>query len=672
MTVPCAPSAAPASVRRYLGEAGEREVLRVLRGQQQRHKRVTSDDVRLAARAVANRGGSVAVPPDFPPSRWVIDFKRTHGFVQFNSFAFGAAATAAGGGQAAFGLPERLELPSRRTQSRDRTAANEVAARAEAPVSHRAPHSSNDKRSSSAGAATGSVQVTISSQSSGNSSDDEKERNPSEDSRGSSSDPRGEAMYDPSSPPPGVPGLLPAYDDERQRAMQLQRSFSQRHRQFMKQQHHRAMLVDDHRRVTAAWPRRQHAAAADHDHEEMRSNSSSGSLNSDNGTTTGPSNSPRGGDVRPDKNAIPPHIRHSVSTISNSADDMQDSASNTSSSTLQNDKRGYKLSHMVPAETWEKAIAAVEQQGMSLRAAAKLYGVHFAALHRRVKKRAQGGASKGSNGYFHPSDEAGIMRVVVARAELGVLMTFDELMRLVEAAALRKLPDISVEGARNLLTRFLSRNENSIRHIIDDWPPPRSMTDTSSLVRDSKTKHQPYLEHPGFGFGSNAHGGAATAAAVAAAVSTTLFVPPSLDGKWLSAKQIRGVQYSVPDVVQISEKEVADGDGLVHVFVVTPELLEHQTYQVSLELSTNFVEIDEARNESVNAFEWADRANIDLDERAKCMVYMEENLADTFVRDGKQEFFLKGTSMNDNFLSMDDESRMNFAVNGNVVVGSFE
>ncbi|POM61548.1 DNA-binding protein [Phytophthora palmivora] len=75
-----------------------------------------------------------------------------------------------------------------------------------------------------------------------------------------------------------------------------------------------------------------------------------------------------------------------------------------------------------------------------------MYGVHFAALHRRVKKRAQGGQSKGNNGYFHPSDEAGIMRVVVARAELGVLMTFDELMRLVEAAALRKLPDISHES----------------------------------------------------------------------------------------------------------------------------------------------------------------------------------------------------------------------------------
>ncbi|GMF40432.1 unnamed protein product [Phytophthora lilii] len=212
---------------------------------------------------------------------------------------------------------------------------------------------------------------------------------------------------------------------------------------------------------------------------------------------------------------------------------MQDAASTASSS---NEKqRGYKLSHTVPAETWEKAIAAVEQQGMSLRAAAKLYGVHFAALHRRVKKRAQGGLAKGNNGYFHPSDEAGIMRVVVARAELGVLMTFDELMRLVEAAALRKLPDISVDSARKLLTRFQSRNEQSIRHIIVDWPPPRPSVDASS---DGGRQHQPYLEHPGFDSGpkppvilrSVSTGGSsstATAAVMAAAAQKTLFVPPS-------------------------------------------------------------------------------------------------------------------------------------------------
>ncbi|GMF29103.1 unnamed protein product [Phytophthora fragariaefolia] len=263
--------------------------------------------------------------------------------------------------------------------------------------------------------------------------------------------------------------------------------------------------------------------------------SSCGSVDSGNGTTTAPSSSPRDrgssggdGDVRLSMDAIPPHVRHTISTVSNSADEMQDSASITS---LPNDKRGYKLSHTVPAETWEKAITAVEQQGMSLRAAAKLYDVHFAALHRRVKKRAQSGQAKGNNGYFHPSDEASIMRVVVARAELGVLMTFDELMRLVEAAALRKLPNISIDSARKLLTRFQSRNENSIRHIIVDWPPPRPSKGASQ-------QYQPYLEHPGFDFGSDppditrsmaagATTNAATAEAMTATAQNSLFVPPS-------------------------------------------------------------------------------------------------------------------------------------------------
>ncbi|GMF61134.1 unnamed protein product [Phytophthora fragariaefolia] len=257
--------------------------------------------------------------------------------------------------------------------------------------------------------------------------------------------------------------------------------------------------------------------------------SSCGSVDSGNGTTTAPSSSPRDrgssggdGDVRLSMDAIPPHVRHTISTVSNSADEMQDSASITS---LPNDKRGYKLSHTVPAETWEKAITAVEQQGMSLRAAAKLYDVHFAALHRRVKKRAQSGQAKGNNGYFHPSDEASIMRVVVARAELGVLMTFDELMRLVEAAALHKLPNISVEAARNLLVRFQTRNEKSIHHIIHDWPPPRRMANLLSAHNSARCR--PYEAHPGLDFELNAHGGAATAAAVTAAMSTKLFVLPN-------------------------------------------------------------------------------------------------------------------------------------------------
>ncbi|RAW22874.1 hypothetical protein PC110_g20690 [Phytophthora cactorum] len=519
------------SARRYLSEAGEKETLRVLKEQLRRQERITSDDVRLAARSVASQGGDVLLPPDFPPSRWVHEFKRAHGFVHFNSFAFGAAVSNRNGDKAVarFGLSERLEVPPLRPMVPAVHTLRPSNTTAPPPTtsSSSSCNRNNDKRNSSSCASE--AQVTGSGLSSGNSSDNEKK--PSGKRRFSrSSEPARVVMYSMSPLGPRVP-----FDSETQRQVQLRHSFSQRHRQNLQQQQRRADVVDGRRR-SAAWsiPMRDSAV----DHEEMGSNTSNGN---ENGTTPDFRNVSRGGgdvgaSLGMEISSMPPFSQHEVSHNGSSVDEMQEMASNASTS---NDKRGYKLSHTVPAETWEKAIVAVEQQGMSLRAAAKLYGVHFAALHRRVKKRAQAVHAKGTNGYFHPSDEAGIMRVVVARAELGVLMTFDELMRLVEAAALRKLPDISMDSARKLLTRFQSRNEQSIRHIIEDWPLPRPAVHASSTSTEGiRPQHQPHLEHPGFDVGLKplvilrpqsvgTPSQAANAAAVAAVAMTNLFVPPS-------------------------------------------------------------------------------------------------------------------------------------------------
>jgi hypothetical protein len=488
-------SAAPGvSVRRFLSENGEKEVMRALKEQLRRQQRVTSDDVRMAVRAVASQEGAATLPPDFPPSRWVLEFKRLHGFVQFNSFAFGAAVS--GGGKNSLGsVPERLEAASLR---RDNRHDNNIA---------------NDRAAQAAG----------SSLSSGNNSDDEKEKEPSAAAGSISPETRRMGMYSARSACalPAPPGALHP-SGEGQRQTQLQRSFSQYHRQFLLQQQRRAMLVDDHRRVA---PRTVQDAAGEVARGQggVRSSPNGGAASSRPGRTSMTS----GG------SSLPSHVRYSTSRTGSSVDDIQDSASNASSFTAtpndSSDKRGYRLSHTVPAETWEKAIAAVEHQGMSLRSAAKMYGVHFAALHRRVKKRAQGGLGKSNNGYFHQSDEAGIMRVVVARAELGVLMTFEELMRLVEAAALCKLPDLSVDSARKLLTRFQSRNEQSIRHLIDDWPLPlaRPLEKASPPPRDGPVHcHQPYLGHPGFSLGTRPGIPDGIAAALAAATSATHFVPP--------------------------------------------------------------------------------------------------------------------------------------------------
>ncbi|KUF72226.1 hypothetical protein AM587_10015460 [Phytophthora nicotianae] len=508
-------SAAPGgSVRRYLSEADEKEALRMLKEKLRRQKRITSDDVRLAVRSVAGQDGAVPLPPDFPPSGWVIEFKRVHGFIHFNSFTFGAAASSSSSGKtaAAFGQPERLEVPP--------LCSLVAAADNRNSITVTATGRKNINGKSNISSSIVLAQVT------GSSSDDEKDTSKGRCSSGSS-DPAQGVIY-----PISISGPRMPFDSEMQRQIQLRHSFSQRHRQYLQQQQRRAILVGNYRRSAGSMPIRDSPM----DHVEMRSSGTSGSENG----TTGPSNSPRDDDdVGPvrssDTSSMLPRIQYAVSNNGSSVEEMQDTASNASPS---NDNRGYKLSHTVPAETWSKAIAAVEQQGMSLRAAAKLYGVHFAALHRRVKKRAQAMHAKGTDGYFHPSDEAGIMRVVVARAELGVLMTFDELMRLVEAAALRKLPDISMDSARKLLTRFQSRNEQSIRHIIDDWPPPRPAVSASSTSAEHKRpQHQPYLEHPGFNFGrkppvalrSPSVGTSSRAASVAAmaAAKTTLFVPPS-------------------------------------------------------------------------------------------------------------------------------------------------
>ncbi|KAF1332558.1 DNA-binding protein, partial [Globisporangium splendens] len=296
-------------IRNYLNEDDEAEVLGVLREQFLHEKRITSDDIRFVVRAIASHGGKRSVPPEFPPSRWIVEFKRVHGFTKLNSYAY--------------------------------------------------PPTSN----------------------------------------GSDGD-----MDDGDSEGPSYPRYaVPSYR-------------SDDHEQQDNEQ-------------SSQWDRN-----SDGDREDFGSNTSSGSS-------------------------------YDMGTTGSSCGSYENSG--------QTEKRSYKLSHTVPPETWEKAIAAVEQQGMSLRTAARAYGVHFAALHRRVKKRAQGDQSISIEGYFHPDDEAGIIRVVVARAELGVLMTFDELMDLVQRAALRNLPDISVDAARKLMARFQSRNEHSIRHIIADWPLPR-------------------------------------------------------------------------------------------------------------------------------------------------------------------------------------------------------
>lgn len=416
---PLAQAACPVDgVRRFLSAEAEAEAVAVLREQLARGQRVTSDDVRYVVRVLAGRAderlSSHALPADFPPTRWILDLKRRHGF--------SAQATAAG------------------------MAADEASALAAATAA--------GSTSGTAASASGT------SRSSSSEGEDAPDRDMLRQFGADAALSRRRRRY----------GYGYGYEFDNPR--------------LTKQRYvvPAAPFYDDSPTSTSEpmepaatslaairlpWPtpsRDMDENASATDATSVSRSSSSSSSNGAKPASFGPlwgTKSFRGRQV------TPPGSR-SGSSACREGEDRRSAASSGG------EKRKYKLSHTVAPDVWEKAIAAVEQQGMSLRAAAKIYGVHFAALHRRVKKRAaSGAAAKGTHGYFHPSDEAGIMRVVVARAELGVLMTFDELMELVETAALRKLPDISVDAARALMTRFQTRNEQSIRHIVVDWPPPR-------------------------------------------------------------------------------------------------------------------------------------------------------------------------------------------------------
>lgn len=160
-------------------------------------------------------------------------------------------------------------------------------------------------------------------------------------------------------------------------------------------------------------------------------------------------------------------------------DDTSESDSEHNHESMEQDERFIegkrcRQSNTVSAETWEKAMDAVEIHGMSLRNAAKAYGVHFAALHRRVKKRAlKKESTPPLENYIPFEDEAGIVRVIHARADLGIIMSYEELVDLLNRTALKYSPMVTAELSVSLVRRFQSRVEQSIRHLIRDWPLPR-------------------------------------------------------------------------------------------------------------------------------------------------------------------------------------------------------
>ncbi|OWZ02137.1 DNA-binding protein, partial [Phytophthora megakarya] len=150
-----------------------------------------------------------------------------------------------------------------------------------------------------------------------------------------------------------------------------------------------------------------------------------------------------------------------------------------------NTDRNYRQSNLVPTKVWQAAMEDVAIHGMSLRNAAKAHGVHFAALHRRLKKRQQHKLNMPCEpGYIPFGDEAGVVRVIHARADMGVFLTFTELVDLLKRTALKHRSELPEDVANALVRKFQSRVEQSVRHLIIDWPAlpsnvPRQLRDTS-------------------------------------------------------------------------------------------------------------------------------------------------------------------------------------------------
>lgn len=134
----------------------------------------------------------------------------------------------------------------------------------------------------------------------------------------------------------------------------------------------------------------------------------------------------------------------------------------------------------VPPEVWEQAMEAVERHGMSLRNAAKAYGVHFAALYRRLKKKDESTEAPAEPmpapefaDYLPLDDESAIIRVIHARAELGVLMTYDELVDLLHRTAMKYVHAVTTDLSNSLVTHFRNRVDASVSDLVEGWPLPR-------------------------------------------------------------------------------------------------------------------------------------------------------------------------------------------------------
>lgn len=456
------------------------EAVSVLREQLVHERHVTSDDVRYVVRTIACQGGHRDVPADFPRSRWIANFKRAHGFGSISTSNTSTSSdstlshsrTNSSGSGTSHHQHQHQQFVRADSQVSNSSgsgsdssnytgiASSSTSSFAHAPNVERfryaysnnsahqdngdddedvdedegmSPRESSRMRHSDSGmvdlshaAARASLHSFSSSSGSGNSA--RASSNVMSPMYNASASRMASAPSSMFAPPPTAPA----------------RAFVQQQQQHRQQVAPSPVLST---RLSIGDDARNETSESDSEHNQRQLNAR---RTSSARTSASAPSAPSIGTGAP------------AAPTATSAEDDDD------------DEKRSRQTAAVSAETWEKAMDAVEIHGMSLRNAAKAYGVHFAALHRRVKKRALAKETAPPlENYIPFEDEAGIVRVIHARADLGLLMSYDELVDLLQRTALKYAPALSSDFVRALVRRFQSRVEQSIRHLVRDWPLPR-------------------------------------------------------------------------------------------------------------------------------------------------------------------------------------------------------
>ncbi|CAK4126651.1 unnamed protein product [Aphanomyces euteiches] len=108
----------------------------------------------------------------------------------------------------------------------------------------------------------------------------------------------------------------------------------------------------------------------------------------------------------------------------------------------------------------DKAVEAVESGQLDMMQAAVAFKLDANELYDHLRRRHAG------DEYLRPADESGLLKVVIARAELGVKMTYDEVVDLIRRV-LYRYGQTSGATLNHIVSVFFRRNDNVLRTALE-------------------------------------------------------------------------------------------------------------------------------------------------------------------------------------------------------------